>query len=824
MTDSTEMSEKDKKLEMLRKTFMNDGKAGKKGKASSVSFLNEIGLGENINSFSTGALSVNIATGVGGIPRGRVTEIYGPESSGKCLTKDTLVLTKDGLLSIEEIFGQTGQKASTTSRMTDVSDFGLQIINENGEYETIQATTHNNMKKVKKIVLSDGRELKATFNHPVRVLTENGNIIWKRAGQVKVGDTAVSVLGEAEKTGSETVSKETAALLGYLVAEGSVSRGNTIHFTNYYDEDVKSEYRHLLATFAEENDVRDMKLNEYASRDDNYNNVEFRASNETLRNNLLELGLAKEKSAGKVVPVSIRKATAELQAEFLSALFEGDGWVEKTGAIGYSSLSHQLVDEIQLLLRGLGIASSVNRRYNKKYDTESWTLLVSVGHGNLFMEKIGFRSERKEVLAGERIVEADVRASSVPHIQPDLMDLIKSIGGDREAGRIVDDLSRDGLCESGHISVSQSRMNKILAWSEDKEMGEYSKLLLAKLRFIVEQNYTYETVVEVEDMGKLPTFDIMVGDTHSFIANGVINHNTTLTLHAIADCQRKGGVAAFIDAEHALDPEYAMNIGVNTDELLFSQPESGDAALQTVEMLVNSKAVDLIIIDSVAALVPEAELKGEIGDSHVGLQARLMSQALRKITGGVSHSNSAVVFINQLREKVGVFFGSPETTSGGKALKFYASMRIDVRRIGSKKDNEGNVVSNETKVKIVKNKVAPPFKEARSDIIFGQGFSREMDVLNIAIDYKIVKKSGSWISYEGQQVGQGLINSADYLEKNPDVLQEIEGKIMDIVNKDKEEKKQKMRNKRSSESTQESGEQEPAKIEEVQEEESTDEF
>lgn len=299
---------------------------------------------------------------------------------------------------------------------------------------------------------------------------------------------------------------------------------------------------------------------------------------------------------------------------------------------------------------------------------------------------------------------------------------------------------------------------------------------------------------------------------------------TTLTLHAIADCQRKGGVAAFIDAEHALDPEYAMNIGVNTDELLFSQPESGDAALQTVEMLVNSKAVDLIIIDSVAALVPEAELKGEIGDSHVGLQARLMSQALRKITGGVSHSNSAVVFINQLREKVGVFFGSPETTSGGKALKFYASMRIDVRRIGSKKDNEGNVVSNETKVKIVKNKVAPPFKEARSDIIFGQGFSREMDVLNIAIDYKIVKKSGSWISYEGQQVGQGLINSADYLEKNPDVLQEIEGKIMDIVNKDKEEKKQKMRNKRSSESTQESGEQEPAKIEEVQEEESTDEF
>lgn len=272
---------------------------------------------------------------------------------------------------------------------------------------------------------------------------------------------------------------------------------------------------------------------------------------------------------------------------------------------------------------------------------------------------------------------------------------------------------------------------------------------------------------------------------------------TTLALHAIASAQQEGGIAAFIDAEHALDPEYAGNIGVDTDELLFSQPESGEAALQAVEMLVNSKAVDIIVIDSVAALVPSAELKGEIGDSHVGLQARMMSQALRKITAGIAQSNTAVIFINQLREKVGVFFGSPETTSGGKALKFYASMRLDVRRIGSRKDNNNQPFSNQTRVKVVKNKVAPPFKEAESDIVYGQGFSRELDVLTLGINKGIIKKSGSWLSYDGQQVGQGHANSAIFLENNPLILKEIEGKIMSEVNQEKEEKQNKIQEKRN---------------------------
>lgn len=248
---------------------------------------------------------------------------------------------------------------------------------------------------------------------------------------------------------------------------------------------------------------------------------------------------------------------------------------------------------------------------------------------------------------------------------------------------------------------------------------------------------------------------------------------TTLSLHMIAEAQKTGGRAAFIDAEHALDPEYARNLGVNIDKLVVSQPDTGEQALEICEMLVRSEALDIVVIDSVAALVPRAEIQGEMGDSHVGLQARLMSQALRKLAGAIHKSNTSVVFINQLREKVGVMFGSPEVTSGGRALKFYASMRLDVRRIESIKQGEA-VVGNRTRVKVVKNKVAPPFKMAEFDIMYGFGISREGDLLDTAVDQKIVEKSGSWYSFEGNKIGQGRENVKSFLTENPDILMKIE--------------------------------------------------
>jgi recombination protein RecA len=251
---------------------------------------------------------------------------------------------------------------------------------------------------------------------------------------------------------------------------------------------------------------------------------------------------------------------------------------------------------------------------------------------------------------------------------------------------------------------------------------------------------------------------------------------TTVALHAIANCQKAGGTAVFIDAEHALDPEYAKALGVDIDALLVSQPDTGEQALEIADTLIRSGSIDIIVIDSVAALVPRAEIEGEMGDSHVGLQARLMSQALRKLTGVLNNTKTTAIFINQLREKIGVFFGSPETTAGGKALKFYASVRLDVRRIETLKDGQ-DAVGNRTRVKVVKNKMASPFKQAEFDIIYGVGISREGSLLDFGVEQEIVKKSGAWYTYEGEQLGQGKENSRNYLLDNPAVADEIEKKI-----------------------------------------------
>ena len=256
---------------------------------------------------------------------------------------------------------------------------------------------------------------------------------------------------------------------------------------------------------------------------------------------------------------------------------------------------------------------------------------------------------------------------------------------------------------------------------------------------------------------------------------------TTVTLHMIAEVQKRGGIAGFIDAEHALDPVYAKNIGVNIDDLYISQPDNGEQAMEITETMVRSGAMDIVVVDSVAALVPKAEIDGEMGDSHVGLQARLMSQALRKLPAVISKSNCTVVFINQLREKIGVMFGNPETTTGGRALKFYASVRLDVRRIESLKQG-GEVIGNRTRVKVVKNKVAPPFKEAEFDIMFGEGISMIGDILDLAASVDVINKSGAWYAYKGEKIGQGRENAKQYLKDNPEVCAEVEAKIREHFN------------------------------------------
>ncbi|WP_030670254.1 recombinase RecA [Streptomyces cellulosae] len=307
----------------------------------------------------------------------------------------------------------------------------------------------------------------------------------------------------------------------------------------------------------------------------------------------------------------------------------------------------------------------------------------------------------------------------------------------------------------------------------------------------IERQFGKGAVMRMGDRSKEPIEVIPTGSTALDVALGVgglprgrvievygpeSSGKTTLTLHAVANAQKAGGQVAFVDAEHALDPEYAQKLGVDIDNLILSQPDNGEQALEIVDMLVRSGALDLIVIDSVAALVPRAEIEGEMGDSHVGLQARLMSQALRKITSALNQSKTTAIFINQLREKIGVMFGSPETTTGGRALKFYASVRLDIRRIETLKDGT-EAVGNRTRVKVVKNKVAPPFKQAEFDILYGHGISREGGLIDMGVENGFVRKAGAWYTYEGDQLGQGKENARNFLKDNPDLANEIEKKI-----------------------------------------------
>ena len=307
----------------------------------------------------------------------------------------------------------------------------------------------------------------------------------------------------------------------------------------------------------------------------------------------------------------------------------------------------------------------------------------------------------------------------------------------------------------------------------------------------IDRQFGKGSIMRLGDDGRAPVEVIPTGSIALDVALGIgglprgrvveiygpeSSGKTTLALHAVANAQKAGGIAAFIDAEHALDPEYAKKLGVDTDALLVSQPDTGEQALEIMDMLIRSGAIDVIVVDSVAALVPKAEIEGEMGDSHVGLQARLMSQALRKITGALNSSGTTAIFINQLREKIGVMFGSPETTTGGKALKFYASVRLDIRRIETLKEGT-EAVGNRTRVKIVKNKMAPPFKQAEFDILYGVGISREGSLIDMGVEHGFVRKSGAWYTYEGDQLGQGKENARGFLRDNPDLAIELDKKI-----------------------------------------------
>ncbi len=593
----------------------------------------------------TGSIALDVALGIGGLPRGRVVEVYGPESSGKCLTADTYVWSDRGLETIAEIFERAGMKATCTSRVTDVSEFDIRLVNERGTLEPVTALTHNNRKPVLRLRLRSGRTVTVTHNHPLRVMSERGFVVWRQAGQIRAGDTLISGLfGAVQAAGGDGISEDEAVLLGYLVAEGTLSSRHRIQFTNW-DPEVSQEYTRIMEGL-------------FAVEVKNYYDKEFHVNNVVLRERFArEYGLDYVTAAGKNIPACVRTAGHKAQRAFLSALFEGDGWIDPTSTIGLGTASEDLARQVQLMLYGFGIPATVSSTYNAKYERDYWTVTINPAVAHRFLDQIGFRSARRraQVEKNFRVSPRTPQFENIPHLSGLIRDLRDNCGGDREFDRIAGDLFREDM----DLGCSRQRLTKIIGWFESHcdRLAAGVGAVVHYLRELSEAQYTYEEVAAVEDAGLQPTFDVVLPYTHSFLASGVLSHNTTIALHAVANAQKAGGIAAFIDAEHALDPEYAKKLGVDTDALLVSQPDTGEQALEIADMLIRSSAIDVIVIDSVAALVPRAEIEGEMGDSHVGLQARLMSQALRKIAGALNQTKTTAIFINQLREKIGVMFG-----------------------------------------------------------------------------------------------------------------------------------------------------------------------
>ena len=701
---------------------------------------------EPIPSIPTGSLSLDIATGIGGFPRGRIVEIYAGESAGKCVTKDMYIQSEFGLLTVEEILQELGMDAWITNKIVNSS---LKIVNRYGELEESSAITFNGKKPIINIKLNNGMFLKTTHNHP-HLYYDNvcGNVFWKKTGNLNVGDTLLINKKNTNNFGnSDNLTVEEGYLLGILIADGYFSE-NRIGFSNNNPKILDFfETQKILPKWIkhEKSDGFDYHIN----------------GKDTISNFYKKYGLKKGVAKDKFIPLIVRKSNKKTVQSFLQGYFDCESYFDKNKrAWEVCSASYKLLEQTLLLLQQFNIYATIHSKKVNNYPDNNYWRLIFHGCANLF--------------------ESDNRNTiSFDFLKNDIKTLYFNISKNNRTSKI-NNLFYDYM---NNIKLTYN------AWQKIKPVINYddltSKRIFEKIENLFD-NYIPCSVLEINKEEPQPTYDLYVPKSSSFTMQGIITHNTTLTLHTIACAQKNGGKCAFVDAEHALDINWAENLGVSMDSLYLTQPDNGENALEITEMLIESNGFDVIVVDSVAALVPRAEIEGEMGDSRVGLQARLMSQAMRKITAKIKKSNTLVIFINQLREKIGVMFGDNRVTTGGNALKYYASMRIELLGNSSKnvKNKEsGEIIAKGVKAKVVKNKVAPPFKKAEFAITFDYGIDKYVEILDKAVILGLINKSGSWFSLpDGTKIGQGSDNSTQFLKDNPELAEELELKILESYN------------------------------------------
>ena len=715
---------------------------------------------------STGSFLLDSALECGGIPAGRIVEYWGQASGGKCVSKDTYILTaNEGYKTIEEIFNSNGVVPSMSIKEVEKS---YNLINGSGKSELTTHFTCNNTRPVFKVKTKSGFEIKATYNHPLKVINERGHLVWKTVNNIKEGDYLVinrkQSFGNAEKNLDEMYA------LGCLIADGYF--GDTkISMTND-DLSVKN--------FIENNFCYLFDFKKYNKYDNNKKgSYEYSFNDKVAVDNFytkygFQQGIAKNKN----ISAYIRESNKEGLKAFLQGYLDCECSISNEKGLEVTSASYILLYQVKLLLLQFGIIASLHEKNVKNYEeNDYWRLNIYGPDFVKYINLIGTQSSARQEQIDEFLIYREslsyitTNVDSIPNLNLLLEDLYDSFETTRKENKIFGD--HKGI--NSKRNVTYPKLKQII------EVSPKNYYITEYLQNLYDQNYYYDAVTLNEYAGDEPTFDFAMSESHSFIANGIVSHNTSLSLITAAEVQKLGGVAAYLDIENSFNKNWAKTLGVDLDKLIYFQlqpGQGGDVAFDIMETFISSGKVNFIILDSVSALATNAEIQGEYSDAHIGQLARLMSGGLKKINNALAGTNCSVAFINQVRTDI-KNYGAFETTSGGKALEFYSSIRLNVKRdslIGTEKDVQGYV----TKIKIVKNKVGTPFRTVLTNLYKNKGIDQNEEIFDTAVGIKLIDKKGGWYALNDKTIGQGKDSAISALIESGE-FQAIKQKVVEHV-------------------------------------------
>jgi len=717
---------------------------------------------------STGILSLDQALGIGGVPEGTIIELFGKQMSDKCNSKDSILSTSLGLLTIEELYKELGYQTTCVEREENIEDKNLIVHTNNGSHK-VDRLFWNGKKPVYQVTTKSGLNLKITSNHQLKVMSENGFLEWRQCSELKSGDH-VAVNRKEWDGGKDTLSPEEAKFIGYLIADGCLSGKNSTHFSNS-NQDVIDDYINCVRSIDPQLEIK--HYNKKAS-----NGIDHHINSKKFRTYLFEkFGLDYVTAAEKTVPICVRKCTTNIWSEFLKTYFECEADIyTKKSIIEVSSASSLLLEQIQLMLLGFGIISKRFAKFNKEYQKDYYYLTVSGYNFDLFTSKIGFVSkERYEKVEKCKIHNHRTKEDTIPHQQALVRTLMRNMETNREWNYIANAVLVKG---------TDLTFNKLTNIFEYCAKNNTQHPIIDHWRTL--ENLKFDKIVNIKSAGEEPVFDIHQPTNHVFTANGIINHNSSLAMKIAGSAQKLGYTVFYIDAEYALDLKLAENTGVdvNSSNFVVIQPDYGEEAFATIETVLDSKLKAIVVVDSVAALLPKDEFESSLTDAdRLGRIAALMSRSLRKLAGKISKAGCSVLFVNQTRDQIGGFGFAGMKTTGGHALKFYSSIRLKITRAqNSTIKHDSEIIGHRALITVEKNKLARPFKQVEVDLFYGSGFSGLSDLAKIAVHEGIIGKSGAWFSYNGEQIAQGFIGALEWFIQNKDAYIEMRDAVLKTLN------------------------------------------